>query len=167
MLRIGERAMIYRTMMYKVCAASILSLGVALTLASSQAFGGSGVAHGGVSAATHSPFHRSFARLPNHRNGRNPGTFFPADAGFFWGPSDDQPNVEATQPPSGPISGDVNYTYKYDVPWDWAHRYPPSFFASPPRPPSPPVAYVPGCPAQAVTVPGKDGKDQTVAIVRC
>jgi hypothetical protein len=26
---------------------------------------------------------------------------------------------------------------------------------------------VPGCPAQTVTVPGDDGKDQTVAIVRC
>jgi hypothetical protein len=26
---------------------------------------------------------------------------------------------------------------------------------------------VPGCPAQTVTVPGKDGKDQTVSLVRC
>jgi hypothetical protein len=26
---------------------------------------------------------------------------------------------------------------------------------------------VPGCPAQTVTVPGADGKDQTVTVVRC
>ncbi len=167
MLRVGERTMMYRAMMYKVYAAFIMSLSVALTVASNQAFGGSGAAHGRVSASTHSPFHPSVTRSPNHRNGRNIGTFFPTDAGFFWGPWNDQPNVEGTQPTSSPASGDINYTYKYDVPWDWAHRYPPSFYASPAKPPSPPVAYVPGCPAQTVTVPGEDGKDQTVAIVRC
>jgi hypothetical protein len=156
MLRIGGRAM-----MYKVYAAFIVSLSAALTLASNQAFGQLGAAHGGVSASTHSTFHPSVTRSPHHHNRRNIGTFFPGD--FFWGPWNGQPNVEVTQP----ISGDIHYTYKFDVPWDWAHRYPPSFFASPPEPPSPPVAYRPGCPAQTVTVPGADGKDQTVSMVRC
>jgi hypothetical protein len=166
-LRIGGRAMMYRAMMYKVYAAFIMSLSVALTVASNQALGGSGAVHGAVSASTHSPFHPSVTRSPNHHNGRNRGIFFPAAEGFFWDPSNGEPNVDVTPPISGPTSGDINYTYKYDVPWDWAHRYPPSFFASPPKPPSPPVAYVPGCPAQTVTVPGEDGKDQTVSIVRC
>src|SRR5689334_24193831 len=31
-------------------------------------------------------------------------------------------------------SNDVQFTYKLDVPWDWAHRYPPGFL-----PPVPPV----------------------------
>ena len=151
-------------MMYKVYAAFIVYLGVALTLACNQAFGGSGVAHVGVAASTHPTFRPSVTRLPNHHNRRNIGTFFPAAGGFFW---DGQPSAEVQLPLAGPISNDINYTYKFDVPWDWAHRYPPSFFASPPGPPSPPVAYVPGCPAQTVTVPGADGKDQTVTMVRC
>jgi hypothetical protein len=151
-----------RAMMYKVYAAFLMCLGVALTVASNQASGGSTAAHGGVSASTHSTFHRSFAR--SHHRGRNRGAFFPGD--FFWGPYD-QPNADLAPPISGPTSNDINYTYKFDVPWDWAHRYPPSFFASTPEPPSPPVAYVPGCARQIVTVPGADGKDQTVNVVRC
>jgi hypothetical protein len=157
-LEIGGRAM-----MNKVYAALIMSFSVALTFASNQAFGQSGASHGGVSASTHSPILPSGTRHHNRRNGE---TFFPAAGGFFWGPSNGQPNVEVAQP-IGPISGDINYTYKFDVPWDWAHRYPPSFFASPPVPVSPPVTYDRGCPAQTVTVSGANGKDQTVTIVRC
>jgi hypothetical protein len=41
------------------------------------------------------------------------------------------------------------------------------FFESAPQPPSPPMAYAPGCARQTVTVPGADGKDQTVNVVRC
>ena len=149
-------------MMYKVYVAFIMSLGV--TVASNHAFGASGAAHGGVSASTHSTFHPSLTRSPIHHNRRNRGIFFPAAESFFW---DGQPNVEITPPISGPVSDDINDTYKYDIPWDWAHRYPPSFFASPPAPPAPPVSYVPGCPAQTVTVPGADDKDQTVTVVRC
>ena len=159
MLRISERVM-----MYNVYAAFIMSLSVGLTFASNQAFGGSGAGHGGVAASAPSTFHPSVARSPNRHTGRHRGTFFPAAGGFFW---DGQPNGEFTQPMSGPTSSDINYTYKYDVPWDWAHRYPPGFFASPAGPSSPPVAYVPGCSRQTVTVPGADGKDQTVTVVRC
>jgi len=157
MLRMSERAM-----MYKVYAAFLMSLGVALALASNEALGGPKAGHGGVSASTHSTFHRTFAR--SHHHGRNRGAFFPG--GFFWGPYG-EPYADIAPPISGPVSSDINYTYKFDVPWDWAHRYPPSFFESSPQPSSPPVAYVPGCARQTVTVPGADGKDQTVNVVRC
>jgi hypothetical protein len=135
--------------------------------ASNQAFGGSGAAHSGAFASTHSAFHRSFARFPHHRNRHNVGTFFPGEAGFIWDQSYGQPGAEFTPPMSGPTSGDVNYPYRFDIPWDWVHRYPPGFFAGPSQPTSPPVADVPGCSTQIVTVPGADGKDRTVNLVRC
>ena len=155
-------------MMYKVYAAFLMSLGIALALASDQAFGGP---KGGVSASPHSTFHRPFAR--SHRFGRHRGDFFPGD--FFWGgPFDDQFNGfngEVAPPISAPITAPTSneYTYKMDVPWDWAHRFPPGYFGSPAQPSSsaPAVAYVPGCAKQTVTVPGADGKDQTVNVVRC
>ena len=165
MLRTGERAM-----MFKMYSGLIMSFSVALTLVSNplvsnQAFGGSGAAHGGAFASTHPTFRPSAARLRNHHHHRR--NFFPAVDGVFWGPWDGQPNVELGQPPSGPTSGDINYTYKLDIPWDWAHRFPPGFFGSSAQSSSPPVAYVPGCSTQTVTVPGADGKDQTVNMVRC
>ena len=154
-------------MICKVYAAFITSLSVALTLASNQAFGAAGAGHGGVSGSAHSTFHPSATRPLHHNSGRNRGTFFPTAGGFFWGSSNGQSNVEATQPIS-PISGDINYTYKLDVPWDWVHRYPPSFYAGPPEPPPQPLGpRVPGCPAQTVTILGADGKDQTINMVRC
>src|SRR5215470_19555977 len=163
MLRIGGRVMTY-----KVCVVFTISLGVALSVASSQTFGQAGVAQAGarsVSASTDSPFHRSVARSPHFNNARNivrnnvrnRGTFLPTTGGFFFGPSNGQPNAEVMQP-MGAVSGDFTYTYKQDFPWDWAHRYPPSLFASPPEPLLPPIALRPGCPAQTVTVPGADGK---------
>jgi hypothetical protein len=54
----------------------------------------------------------------------------------------------------------MRYTYTYDVPWDWAHRYPPAVLPSE-------RAYVPECPQQTVTVLGKGGREQTVNIIRC
>ena len=153
-------------MMYKVRAASVMSISVALALASSQAFGQSGAPQAGRHASIHSISHPSVIRSPNHRIRRNVGAFFPTTGAFFLGPSNVVPNAEVAQP-VGPVSGDFNYTYKYDVPWDWAHRYPPSFFASPPGLPAPPVNYQPGCAAQTITVPGADGKDQSISMVRC
>ena len=153
----------------KVCAACIVSLSVAFTVASNQAFG-QWAAHGGRSVSTHPTFH-PFTRAPHrvHRlarlHGRNVGSFFPGS--FFLGPSNDLRNVEVAQP-IGPVSGDFYYTNKYDVPWDWASRFPPNFFGSPPPEQlAPMVSYAPGCNTQSVTVPGADGKDQTVNMVRC
>jgi hypothetical protein len=154
-------------MMNRVYVAFITFLSVAITLASNQAFGGSGAAPGGSSASTNSIFRPSVTRLPHHHNGRNIRALFPATGGFFWEPSNGfwrpsngEPNVEVTQK----ITGDI-YTCSYYLPWDWVHRCPP--IASPPEPPPPPVVYAPACPTQTVTVPGADGKDQTVTMVRC
>src|SRR5262245_15834568 len=142
----------------RVYTAFITLLGVAITLASNQAFGGSGPGPGGSSVARHSPHHH---RSPHHFNRRNIGTFFPGVGGFY-GPFNGQPDINVTQ-----TITDGYYTCTYDIPWDWVHRCPPSFFAGPPVPPSPPVAFRPGCSGQAVTVPGADGKDQTVNMLRC
>ena len=149
-------------MAYKMYAVFIASLGVALTVASSESFGRSGAANAGRSASTHSTSHPSIARS-QHRHGRNTGAFWTAAGGFFYNPPNGEPNVDITQPQSG----DVHYTCTYDIPWDWAHRCPP--FVSPSERPSAPVVRpdVPGCPAQTVTVPMGDGKEQTVSIVRC
>ena len=149
-------------MMNKVYAVLILSLGA--TVAASHAFGGPGTGHAVASAAAHSSVHPSITRSPHHHPGRTVGNFFPATGGFIW---NSQPDEAIAPVVSGPISGDINYTYKYDVPWDWAHRYPPGFLGSPPAPLAPSVSYTPGCPAQTLTVPGADGKNQTVTVVRC
>ena len=160
-------------MMYKVCAAFTMSISMALVLASNQAFGQSGAALGGRAASTHSTSHPSITRslhhqnrsaMLHHRNRRNIQPFF--NGGFCCETLNGVPNAEVAQP-TGPISGDFTYTYKNDFPWDWAHRYPPNLFATPPEPIPPPVSYRPGCAAQAVTVPGADGKDQTINMICC
>lgn len=143
-------------MMRKVCAAFVLSLGVGLAFASNQAFGEAWAGHGGVSGSKHSPFHRS-----HHHNRRNLGAFLPTTGGFFWGPPNSGLNVEAYSPPVV----DYRFTCTYDIPWDWVHRCPP--LAGPPEPPLVPVVRAPSCVPQAVTVPGADGKDQTITMVRC
>jgi hypothetical protein len=154
-LRIGARAM-----MRQVCATFIASLSVAFILTSNQAFG-QRAAHGGGSASTHSSGHRG---AMHHHNRRNIGTVFPAVGGFFGGPFNSQPNLNLDVRQT--ITDGI-YTCTYDIPWDWVHRCPPSFFAGPPVPPTPPVALRPGCAGQTVTVPGADGKDQTVNMLRC
>ena len=60
---------------------------------------------------------------------------------------------------TAPTSGDVHYTTTYDVPWDWAHRLPPNVTPSD-RP------YVPSCPTQVVTVPGRNGS-QNINVTQC
>ncbi|MFO1109812.1 MAG: hypothetical protein U1E61_11555 [Bradyrhizobium sp.] len=100
-----------------------------------------------IGARPFSPhLHRGFA-----------GGFWPA-GGYYYG---GVPYGEPLTGSSLPMSTDVNYTYTYkqDVPWDWAHRYPPMVVPSD-RP------YVPGCSSEPVTVPGRSG-DQTVNVIRC
>jgi len=149
----------------KVSAVFIMSVGVALVLVSCETFAGSATAP--ASASTHTPFVRPLTRPHDRHFGRNAAPFRPFVGTPFWGPWYGQRDFEFAQP----VSGDRNYnfTYKFDVPWDWAHRYPPSFFESPATAPAPPapVIYSTGCPAQTVTVPGANGSQQTVSIVRC
>jgi hypothetical protein len=132
--------------MRQVCATFIASLSVAITLASNQAFGQLRAASPGGS-----PPRSAASPQPNI------GTFFPAVGGFFGGPFSPQPNINLDVRQT--ITDGI-YTCTYYIPWDWVHRCPP--IVSPPVPPPPPVAFRPGCSGQTVTVPGLDGKDQTV-----
>ena len=159
MLRIGRLVMAY-----KVSAAILISLGVPLALAFNPALGASGSAPGGATASTSSMVHPSVARSPNFHNRRNGGTFLPPLGPYFSGPSNGS-HLEFVQPMSGEIN--YNYTNKLDVPWDWAHRYPPSWVAPPPPPPSLPVEIQHGCSEQNVTIPTGDSRNQTINVVRC
>ena len=149
-------------MTYRMYGAFIASLSVvALMLAANETFARSGAAHHGGFTSTHSISRQSVAHSFRHHRRNNVGIFWPAVGDFSsgpygpYGPSNGEPMVDVTQPTSGDIP------YAYDVPWDWAHRYPPAVIPSD-RP------YVPSCPAETVTVPGgHDGKEQTVSIMRC
>jgi hypothetical protein len=132
--------------------AFIASLGaVALLLATDLSFARSGGAPGAGAAAARTMPPAGIHAFRQHR--RN--FIGPAVGGYYYG-ADGAPLVDAPQP----ASSDVRYTYTYDVPWDWAHRYPPNVVPSE-RP------YVPGCGAETVTVPGRGGREQTVNITRC
>ena len=87
-----------------------------------------------------------------HHNRFNNGFFWPGygDAYGAYAPTD----APMTSPLAGP--NEVHYTYTQDVPWDWAHRFPPNVTPSD-RP------YVPGCGAEAVDV----GGGKTVNVIRC
>ena len=142
-------------MTYRMHGALIACLSVAvLILATSETFARSGAASRGGLASTHSISHPPLALSRRHHRRNN--AFWPAAGDFYYEPSNGEPMVDVTQP----TSGDINYTHTNDVPWDWAHRYPPAVIPSE-RP------YVPSCPAETVTVTGRDGQEQTVTIMRC
>jgi hypothetical protein len=90
-------------------------------------------------------------------NFRHRGRF---NGGFFWPGYGDAYGAYAPieAPITSPLAGpnEVHYTYTQDVPWDWAHRFPPNVTPSD-RP------YVPGCGADAVDV----GGGKTVNVFRC
>jgi hypothetical protein len=140
-----------RAMTYRMYGAFIASLSaVALMLAANETF-----ARGGFSS-THSFSHRPIGPSFRHHRRNNAGAFWPGVGDSSYGPSSGEPVAGA--PPSA--SGDIHTTYTYDVPWDWAHRFPPNVTPSD-RP------YVSSCPAETVTVPGSGGEEQTVRITRC
>jgi hypothetical protein len=143
-------------MTHKMVGALITSLGaVALLLAANQSFAASGAAHVGTGSA-HAMPHPAVAQSFRHHHRNNNGAFWPGVDGYDYAPSNDEPLPDVAQP----ASGDIHTTYTYDVPWDWAHRYPPAVTPSD-RP------YVSSCPAEAVTVPGRGGSQQTVTVTRC
>jgi hypothetical protein len=147
-----------RAMTYRMYGALVASLGaVALMLAASETFARTGAASRGGFTSTHGiSHHRSAAQSLRHHRRNNFGTFWPDEGDYYDGPSNGGPLVDGTQP----MSGDVHYTNTYDVPWDWAHRFPPMVAPSD-RP------YVPSCPTENVTVTGRNGKEQTVNVMRC
>ena len=145
-----------RAMTYRMYGAFIASLSVVFMLAANETFARSGAAPRGGFTSTHSISNPSVARTLRHHRRNNVGTLWPAVEGSFYGPSNGETMLDGSQP----TSGEIHRTYTYDVPWDWAHRYPPAVIPSE-RP------YVPSCPAETVKVPGHDGKEQTVSITRC
>ena len=139
--------------MYGALVASLSA--VALMLAADETFARSGAAQRGAFASPHGNFHSPASRSFRHHRRNDGAIFWPGVDGYDYGPTGDEPLVDAVPP-----SGDTHYTYTYDVPWDWAHRFPPMVARSD-RP------YVPSCPEETVTVPGRDGKERTVNIMRC
>ena len=144
-------------MTYRSYGALLASLSAAtLLLSTSNSFARSGgvAAHAVVGAPAAVHVHPPIAPSARfHR--RNSFVFWPGGGGFFYGPPGSDSYADMAQP----LSNDVRYTYTYDVPWDWAHRFPPNVVPSD-RP------YVPSCPSETVTVPGRGG-EQTVNIMRC
>ncbi|TYL86474.1 hypothetical protein FXB38_08345 [Bradyrhizobium cytisi] len=154
-----------RIMMSRSNGALLASLSAAaLLLPPSDSFArpGGAAPHGMVSAAAPPVAARPpiapgmrFRGRNNARN--NPWVYWPGGGGFFYdGAAYSEPFADAGQP----VTNDVRYTYTYDVPWDWAHRFPPNVVPSD-RP------YVPSCPTESVTVPGRGGGEHTVNIMRC
>ena len=140
-------------MLYRKYGTLVASLGaIALVLATDEASARAAGARGAAVSAR--PIGRPFA---THGFRHHRGNFFwPGVDGTYYG-ADGAPVTEVTPP----ASSDAHYnTYSYDVPWDWAHRYPPNVAPSD-RP------YVPGCSAEPVTVPGRDGGEHVVNITRC
>ena len=132
----------------------------ALLLSPSDSFArpGGAAPHGVTAAAAPSAVARpTIAPGARFRGRNNSFVYWPGGGGFFNdGSGYSQPFVDA----GPPASTDVRYTYTYDVPWDWAHRFPPNVVPSD-RP------YVPSCPTESVTVPGRGGGEHTVNIMRC
>jgi hypothetical protein len=144
------RAMTSR--MYGVLVASLSA--VTLVFAANESFARTATASRGFTPA-HSISHPTLAHSPRHFRRRNAGYFWAADS-YGYGSPDGTPLADdGTAPPSG----DVHYTTTYDVPWDWAHRLPPNVAPSE-------RAYVPSCPTQVVTVPGRNGS-QNVNVTQC
>ena len=154
-----------RAMTCKMYGAFAASVGVlALALSANAAAAGSGAAPRAAFAAPH-PAHPGFARSFRHfhRRGGSFGafTFWPGyddfGNGFGYGSGSDGAPLVGGIPPG---SNDVRYTTTYDVPWDWAHRFPPMVTPSD-------HPYVPGCHGEEVTVPGRDGAQRVVNVTRC
>jgi hypothetical protein len=138
----------------KMYGALAASLGVlALALSANAAVAGSGAGPRAAFAAPHPTFAGSFRHF---RRQNGVFTYWPGYDDYGYGPSYGEPIGSAVPP----ASNDVRYTYTYDVPWDWAHRFPPMVTPSD-------HPYVPGCHDEAVTVPGRGGAERIVNVTRC
>ena len=132
----------------KINRALIVSLSaIALVLVTSEAFAASRSARGAFASA-----HRPGAHFLRHDRRPRAAIVWPGDDGSYYGQ-----NGEELAPPA---SGGVRTGDAYDIPWDWAHRYPPAVMPSD-RP------YVSSCGAETVTVPNGRGGTGQVNIVRC
>ncbi|SHN68114.1 hypothetical protein [Bradyrhizobium erythrophlei] len=135
-----------KTRMYGTLLASVGA--IVLTVTANESF----AASRGGGASAHSTSHRSAAHRFHHH--RSQDGFVWGDDGYFYGPTADTPLDGA------PLTGEVRNSNASDIPWDWAHRYPPVVTPSG-RP------YVSSCGAETVTVPDGRGGTGQVNITRC
>src|SRR4051812_43258940 len=155
-----SRIMANRTSAIRISDVIVIAAAAAALLLSVEAAAArSGVAAAAPGGSGHTgPSHvgaRAPGARPFFRHHRGAGVYLPATGALAYGAYE--------EPAAGAVpdrtSADIRYTYTYDVPWDWAHRYPPNVVPSN-RP------YVSSCPVETVTVPGRRG-DHTVNITRC
>jgi hypothetical protein len=134
----------------KINTALIASLSaLALVLATSETFAASRSARGAFASA-----HRPGAHSFRHDRRPQSAVGWYGDDGVYYGP-----NGEAALDGTPPVPG-IHYSNTNEIPWDWAHRYPPAVLPSD-RP------YVSMCGAETVTVPDGRGGNGQVNIVRC
>ena len=144
-------------MTYRMYSALIASLGVvALMLPANEAIARSGAASGRSVASARAMVRGPIAPAFRHHRRFNGGIFWPGDYGDGAYPSGGAPYADV--PPQ--TSQDVHYTTTYDVPWDWAHRFPPNVTPSD-------KPYVSSCPVETVRTTGRDGSEQTINVMRC
>jgi hypothetical protein len=132
----------------RINTALIVSLGaIALVLVTNETFAASRAVSGAFASA-----HRPGAHFFRHDRRSRAAIGWFGDDGVYYGP-----NGEELTPPT---SGGFRYGGAYDIPWDWAHRYPPANDPSG-RP------YISSCGAETVTVPNSRGGTGQVNILRC
>ena len=146
-------------MLYRVSGALIASIGaVTLLLAANEAFARSGAtAHAGfASTHPHSTLRPPIAHALRHHRSNGIDGFWPGWGGDYDYGSIGEPGPDFSEPaPAG-----IQATCTYDIPWDWVHRCPLAVTPSE-------RAYAPSCSNEAVTVPGRDGKESTINVTRC
>ena len=144
-----------RVMAYRLVATLVASVSFVALAGSAEAR--SGVAPAIAGAAPVRPVAQAPVVRPpfRHRNRTGFGGLWPTVGGYGYydGTPYGTPAIDVTQP------SNIHYTYTYDVPWDWAHRFPPNVVPSD-RP------YAQSCTTEPVTVPGRSG-DHVVNVTRC
>jgi len=160
--RVSNNKELVRAMTYRKLGALVAVGAIALVFATNETVAGTGgvgaaaAPHAGMATARPAPHTINGLHGFRHRGRFNGGFFWPGygDAYGAYAPTD----APVGAPLKGPLSGpdEVHYTTTQDVPWDWAHRFPPNVTPSD-RP------YVPGCGAEAVDV----GGGKTVNVIRC
>lgn len=141
-----------RNMKSRIYAMLIASLGATVfMLAANETFAGSRASSHGAFAASH-----RFAahRFRNHQRS-NSAFVWSGDYDSFYGPGS-EPGFDGALP----LPSDIRSSNASDIPWDWAHRYPPLVTPSA-RP------YVSSCDPETVKVPDGRGGTGEVNIIRC
>ena len=151
---LSNKQELVRAMTYRKLAALVAVGAIAFAFATNETM----ARPGAVAAGPHAGI-GTVRPLPHPLHGfRHHGRF--GNGGFYWPGYGDTYDAYAptSEPITTPLGGpnDVRYTTIQDVPWDWAHRFPPNVTPSD-RP------YVPGCGAETVDV----GGGKTVNIFRC